>query len=164
MRRAILWICGGVLLLTGGAAYVAALLFGTLDMDLTTRNEAGQITDEGTLGVLHLQVGDCVTFRDPTENYVRAVDGEPCDEPHEGQVYAEFDVEGGVYPDEDQLIDEAFTGCAERWPPEIDGGLGVGGYDVQVLYPSWGTWQIRDRTVSCVVVRFDGKDLRGDLL
>ena len=81
--------------------------------DNSTRDEEGNITEGGDVGVFALEVGDC--FDQPPDGNIEEVAGVPCDEPHDTEVYAKFDMEGGddaPYPG-----DAAVQTCAPRLEP-----------------------------------------------
>jgi hypothetical protein len=163
--RPVAWVlvgCGAVVL--AGASCVAGVL-GLETFDDTVRGRSGEIVEAGDLGVMSIRTGDCVDLPDQTPGWISSVDGVPCEKPHDGQVFAEFDVEGGSYPGEDEMIRQAVAGCDDRWPAMIDGEWGFDGvFDLAIIYPRWSSWQLGDREVSCIVIRLDGGEISGDLL
>ena len=91
--------------------------------------------------VFDLEVGDCIVSLGTgaaTEEVerVRTVD---CSELHDGEVVANFDVEGDGYPGEDVLYDMGLEGC----PSEA----------TTSLYPTEVSWnELGDREIACIVV------------
>jgi hypothetical protein len=154
MRRLIGGLVGG-----GVAVFAGA---NAMD-DNTTRNDAGEIVEGGGLGVLAIDVGDCIQLPDATE--VASVEGVPCSTPHDAQVYAEFDLPDGPFPGTSQLEQLAGEGCYDRWQVAVgtvyeeDTVL-----DFTFFNPLADGWATGDREVQCMVVRIDGTSMAGDLL
>lgn len=155
MRRIIGGIVGGGIAVFGGAQ--------AMDDD-TTRNDSGEIVEGGGLGVLAMDVGDCVQL--PTDHeLVQSVEGVPCGEPHDAELYAEFDVPDGAFPGDPALEKLAGEGCYERW------GSAVGTVyeddkvlDFTFFLPSEQGWAEGDREVQCMVLRIDGTRLTAAVL
>ena len=87
----------------------------------------------------------------------------PCSEPHEGEVYATFELSGSDYPGGREIERFALGGCQREavaaLPPD-DETL----YDLVYLAPSQQTWERGDRTVSCVLSDPTGKPLVGSVV
>lgn len=104
-----------------------------------------------TTDVSSLQPGEC--FDDPEEpsGQVTEVASVDCAEPHDNQVYALFDVEGGDLAGDDEVASLARDGCIERFEDYV----GVAYADAELfatwLYPSAGSWEDGDREVICVL-------------
>jgi len=143
-----------------------ALLAASCSSDTTTRDDDGAIVDEGDVGVFDLQVGDCVNFRDG-ESEVTSLAGVVCDTPHDGQVFALFDLEGDEFPGAETVVSEGQTGCVDRFEDFIGIGFQESIYFLDLLPPSEQTWNDRDdREVVCFAVPEAGEpplieDLRG---
>jgi hypothetical protein len=149
------------------AVAVGILLLATgCSSDSTTRDDAGEIVEGGEVGVFAIREGDCVNVPNGTE--VTEFEGTSCDEPHDGQAYALFDVTGyDEFPGASVLTTEAETGCVSRF----EGFIGIP-YDDSVYYinninPSPDSWDRGDdREIICLAVPQDGGpkltvDLRG---
>jgi hypothetical protein len=69
-----------------------------------------QRRSDAEIAVTALDVGDC--FRLPVEDAeVRRVRIQSCDEPHEAEVYARFNLDRPTAPDDDSIRAEAQKGC-----------------------------------------------------
>ena len=154
MRRLIGGIVGGGIAIFGGAQ--------AMDDD-TTRNDSGDIVESGGLGVLAINVGDCLQL--PDETLVQSVEGVPCGAPHDAQLYAEFDLPEGPFPGDVNLEQQAADGCYDRWT----GAVGTvyendTELDFTFFTPVEEGWQEGDRGVQCMIVTVDGSELVGDRL
>lgn len=160
-------------MVTVGAAGAGAVVANTGAFDdETDRDRAGTIVESGGLGAFAVKVGDCVQLPDapPTERaaagLIESVEGVPCEQPHDAQAYATFDLVGITTYDEAVIDDRAQRMCLERW----SGAIGTDylrdrGRDVVYFMPSEQSWTvIDDRAVMCFVVRIGGAPLVGSQL
>ncbi|MEU0132719.1 septum formation family protein [Streptomyces sp. NPDC006296] len=112
-----------------------------------------------TRSVFSLSPGDCYNpqsgVSDTEELSVEIV---PCDEAHEGQVVAEFDIEGeSEYPGEDGATTIADKRCpaesqdflSDTWT--VPEGVGLFYY-----FPTADSWKTGDRAVSCTYAKESG--------
>ena len=154
------WKVVGGIVAAGGIA----IFGGTLATeDDTTRDESGAITGGGGLGAFVVRVGDCVNA--PEEDEVASFEGVPCENAHDAEAYAKFDLTTFESFDAKDVALEAEQGCVERWPDAIgttyedDTEL-----DVYTLIPSVASWKGGDREVVCFVVSIDGSSSTGSRL
>ena len=118
--------------------------------DESERDESGEVVEEGDVGALVLQVGDC--FDDPGSDAVSSVPAVPCDEPHVNEVYALFDVEGDDWPGEESLRGDAEAGCIERFDAYVGTPYAESALFSRAIIPSEDTWeQADDREIICIV-------------
>ena len=155
MRRLIGGLVGG-----GVAVFAGA---NAMD-DNTTRDDAGEIVESGGLGVLAINVGDCIQLP-AAGGLVESVEGMPCDEPHDAQVYAEFELPDGAFPGQAALDEQSGRACYDRWQAAVgtvyeDDTV----YDFTLFNPSEQGWDAGDREVQCMLVRLDGVRMVGDQL
>ena len=128
----------------GGTVVAIALVSvgcsGSSVEDDTTRSEGGAITEEGDLGVFRIQVGDCIGGGLSDE--VESVEGVPCNEPHEQEVYHVFDLpEGdGSYPGDISVAEQAESGCTTAFEPFVGLSYEASIYGINTLTPSMDTW------------------------
>ncbi|HLF40659.1 MAG TPA: septum formation family protein [Acidimicrobiia bacterium] len=152
-------IVGG--LAAGGIAIFAGT---SATEDKTTRDQAGAITEAGGLGAFAVRIGDCLQLPDGTQ--VVSVEGVPCAEPHDGQVYAEFAVSPAPsFPGDAAMQSQSEQGCIDRWPA----AFGVtyendAAHELYYMSPSAESWATDDREVTCVVTTADGSPLVGSKL
>lgn len=139
-----LWLVG----LTAGITY--AIMSGA------DRDESGRITSSGTVDVASLEVGDCVNGIE--EGDVLTVPAVPCAEPHEGEVFAVFDVSlTGQWPGDDAVAGEAEDGCVDRFESYAPGAEDAASLDLFYLHPTSGSWRAGDREVICIATDPAGK-------
>ena len=155
MRRVIGGLVGGGVAVFAGAS--------AMD-DNTTRDDSGEIVEGGGLGVLAINVGDCIQLPG-SAGQVTSVEGVPCDQPHDAQVYAEFDLPDGPFPGQAALDQQSGQGCYDRWQAAVgtvyeDDTV----YDFTLFNPSPQGWDDGDREVQCMLVRLDGVPMTGDEL
>ena len=107
--------------------------------------EAGECTDDSLSGV----IAD-----------IETVD---CDEDHQAEAYAQFDVEGDEFPGEEALTEEVQEGClGDRFADYVGVSYDQSIYLADGIKPSEESWEGGDRTVICVIGgTTDGSPLEG---
>lgn len=141
------------------AAVAAAGLVGagcstSAEVDETTRDDSGAISEGGELGVFEIEVGDCFDVGDADE--VETVDAIPCDQPHVYEAFATFDLTGDEYPGDDVVGEQAGTGCIERFEAYVGAPYETSSLFVFPISPSEQTWEDQDdREVICTLVTED---------
>lgn len=127
--------------------------------------DSGVATASGTVDAFSINVGDCFndsegsTMAEGTE--LVEVPIVPCSDPHDNEVYFEFDLADGDYPGEEAVLAQA----DERCYTEFEGFVGIAWddsvYQYGFSYPSADTWNsLSDRTVQCMIYE-DGVKLTG---
>ncbi|HVF14532.1 MAG TPA: septum formation family protein [Acidimicrobiales bacterium] len=124
--------------------------------DKTTRNETGAIVESGGLGAFVMRPGDCFMAPEEGTELVVSVEGVPCEAPHDGQVYALFDVPDTEIFDEAGVEAQAGEGCMSRWSTELWGTYEEN-MEIDIFYftPSSESWAEDDREIVCVIVPLD---------
>jgi len=109
-----------------------------------------------TVDLFSLVTGDC--FDNPTvtsgqTQSVTTVVQTPCSQPHNAQIFATFNVSGGLlsYPGSAKLVSLASTGCDARVRPSLDGTKLTQAMTIRFLYPLESSWLAGHRTISCIV-------------
>lgn len=131
------------------------LLIGWLNS--AERGDDGSLTGAGTVSVTDLRAGDC--FNGGEEQEISEVDGVPCDEAHEYEVYAVQDREGDSYPTDDEfdaIFDSICVSAFETYVgvPYADSVLYAG-----MITPSESSWNDGDREYVCYLYEpIDGSD------
>jgi len=110
---------------------------------------------EGEVPFSEIEVGMCVNDADITES-VWGLPLADCDEPHDSEVYAIFDLPAGEYPGDDEVVRLSDEGCFAAFADYV----GVP-YDQSVLYfqfywPDKRGWAVDDRAVICTLYDPDG--------
>ncbi|MBT2518993.1 septum formation family protein [Streptomyces sp. ISL-90] len=75
----------------------------------------------------------------------------PCDQRHDDEVYAVFDLDGAEYPGETALRQTADEGCRARFADFIGIPYEESVLELYSLWPTQAAWLDGDRRVSCVV-------------
>lgn len=150
--------------LFGFAVLVAACGGNESTSDDSTRDDQGTIVEGGDVGVFALAVGDC--FDDPaaeaTEVY--SVDAIPCDEPHDNQVVAKFDLASGDFPGEEEVMAQAYQGCLDRFEEVTGEAYETSPLDIFPLFPTEGGWDAGDHEVVCNLYNVNLSKLTEDLI
>jgi hypothetical protein len=114
--------------------------------------------------VFTLELGQC--FDDEViEGEVQEVPIVPCDQPHDNEVYAIFDLEGGsAYPGDDVVQQQAGEGCLAEFEPFVGLDYQSSVLDASFLSPTEQGWvELGDREVVCYVFRVDLQKVTGTL-
>ena len=149
-------------LVVGGLGLGGAAWAGIAGVDSTTRDDAGQITVQGELGVFVTQLGDCINDMPESaaeEIYeVSTITGVPCDQPHHWQVIHKGEItldefsESGVLRETQILCDAALERIFDSFD-ESDlerASLFKNSYD-NYFFPLAESWAEGDRTVDCLI-------------
>lgn len=145
------------------AAVTGILIVGCSDAstaDESIRTDDGEIVESGEVGAFRLQVGDCVNGAMSGE--VSSVDGVPCDEEHQFEVYYAFDILGSDFPGAEAVQEEAQTTCLEQFEPFVGATYAESIYDITALWPTEESWDmVGDREVLCMILNYDGTNKTG---
>lgn len=126
------------------------------------RDDTGAIESAGRVSVFEVRVGDC--FDDHDDEVVR-FDAVPCDEPHDNQVFALFDLEGDEWPGDDEATVMSHLGCQERFPAAIGTPLDESVLVSYAIGPGETTWRREDdREVICAAYHRDFEKLDRSVL
>jgi lipoprotein signal peptidase len=140
------------LALSGAWVLLIAVILVVGSLGSATRSPTtGQITRSGSLSVFSLAVGDC--FDNPAgATSVISVTAIPCDQAHNAQIYAEFNLAGSdqSYPGTAVVTRLATSGCNAR-AGRLDKSKVTNSMTIRILYPEADSWLNGDRTVACMV-------------
>ena len=144
-------------LVVGGLGLGVAAWAGIAGVDSTTRDDAGQITVQGELGVFVTQLGDCINDM-PDATTISTVTGVPCDQPHhwqlihKGEITLEEFSESGVMREAEILCDSALDGIFDSFDEsDIDRVAQFENSYDNYFFPSSESWVEGDRTVDCLI-------------
>lgn len=141
-----------------GAARVIFVVATTLLIagcgDNAVRGEDDEVVEAGEVGAFEVRVGDC--FDDgqlsAEASEVQEVDALPCDQPHDNEVYAVFELPDGEYPGDDAVIEQSNAGCIERFAEFTGTAYEESQLDITQLFPTEDSWNtLDDREVVCAV-------------
>jgi hypothetical protein len=108
-----------------------------------------------------IEVGDCYDEPADDRGQVAAI---PCDQPHDNEAYAAFQLADGDYPGDDAVLADASARCLERFGGFVGIGYDQSGFDVDALTPTRLTWDDGDRKVVCILFLVNGAPSRGSAL
>lgn len=113
-------------------------------------------TSSHSVDLFSLVTGDC--FDNPTvtsgqTQNVTTVLQTLCSKPHNAQIFATFNVSGGIlsYPGSAKLVSIASSGCDARVKASLDGTKLTHSMTIRFLYPLQSSWLAGHRTISCIV-------------
>ncbi|MEU9447771.1 DUF4190 domain-containing protein [Streptomyces sp. NPDC048277] len=116
---------------------------------------------------LSLSTGDCFDTPDGalTGDLVSDVTVVDCEQAHDGEVFATYDLKGSAYPGDDGVAHSADQRCyALEDGYAMDGWAIPGDVDVYYFTPSKDSWEYGDRQVACVFGNTtEGRTLSGSL-
>lgn len=118
----------------------------------TPRSTTTPSTGSGSVPVNSLQVGDCVNGLRDSE-HLQSLPSVPCAQPHEGEVFAVFDLPPGNYPG--RLSPAITVQCSSRfaaYAPNAD----VRNIGLYVVYPRPESWARGNREVDCIATASGG--------
>jgi hypothetical protein len=113
---------------------------------------AGQAPTSGTVSSSDLQPGDCVNGLREYGNR-GSLSVVPCAQPHQGEVFAVFDLAPGAFPGQPNVDDEASSGCNDRFG--YYSSLDPSGEGLLIISPAASGWNHGDRNVTCIATPLD---------
>ncbi len=114
-----------------------------------SRDTGGQITSGGSVSATSVQVGDCLgTLADATR--VTSLSAVPCAQPHEGEVFAVFDLPPGDYPGVTAVTEQVESQCTERFAGYAPAAAQDPSLGLYYLYPFEQNWRAGDREAVCI--------------
>lgn len=113
------------------------------------RADDGSLTSAGNVDVTELRIGDCFSAGDEVE--IADVDGVPCDEPHQYEVFAVADHEGDVYPTEAEMDAIFESTCVAAFEPYVGADYATSSLYASMITPSESSWDDGDREYVCTL-------------
>jgi hypothetical protein len=119
--------------------------------DTATRDDTGAVVEgNDNTDVFTLQVGDCI-LDSGTTTTINTIPTVPCDQPHDGEIFAAIEVGGSSFPGADALSTEAETSCKDAFA----GFAGIDYADSKYLFttfiPTEDSWAEGDREILCTI-------------
>jgi hypothetical protein len=151
------------------ATVAVVVLAGCGDDDGGDEVQTGEVEQ---VAVLEVRLGDDPVCMDFPEDQTEKVDSLPiidCESPHSHELYAEIEYEppegeeaSDLYPGEGALETFSEGACLREFEPFV----GISFFDSELFYswiiPSLDGWNDdEDRTILCVLGRFDSRKLEG---
>ncbi|MEX2660017.1 MAG: septum formation family protein [Acidimicrobiales bacterium] len=107
-------------------------------------------------------VGDC--FQSPeSSTEVAELDKVDCDEPHDNEVFATFDLDDGDFPGTADVERLAQEGCIQRFERYVGALPETTDLGLFSITPNRRTWGTGDREVICAAFALDGDVLEGSI-
>lgn len=148
-----------IALLAVGAAVVltgCTALGPVVPSDAPVRDDGGQIVEPNEqTDAFALQVGDCLNDA-AAAGEVTTVPTVPCDEPHDSEVYAAFELGQSKYLGEDVTIGKAEAVCLPAFEEFVGEPYLESRFDFAFYYPTEASWASGDREVLCVIYDPEG--------
>lgn len=114
------------------------------------RDGGGALVAAGSVPVDDLQAGDC--FNGGEEDEISEVDGVPCSDEHEYEVFALATYEGdGSFPTEADLEPIFFEVCEPSFEPYVGAPWEVSEIQGSMISPSDESWSAGDRSFICIL-------------
>lgn len=118
--------------------------------------DSSEITEGGNLDVFTLKVGDC--FNDTSGTEITEVPVVPCSDPHDFEVFYEFDMPDGEFPGSEAIYAKGDEACMAPFEEFVGAAYETSVYDFSYLTPTEGGWdELDDRAVQCYLYEGEGK-------
>jgi hypothetical protein len=115
------------------------------------RDDAGSISDGGTLQIEDLRVGDCFDFEDAEE--ISEVQARPCGEPHGYEMFHVATWSGpDQFPSDDTMIDFVIDACVPAFEQYVALSYESSTLDFVPFTPTEQGWDAGDRVVQCALL------------
>ncbi|RDI53362.1 DUF4190 domain-containing protein [Nocardia mexicana] len=124
------------------------------------RDASGEVTSGGSESVSRLREGDCVGGMEDGKR-MTSVTVSPCEQAHDGEIIAQFDLPRGAWPGEPAVAQQAEEQCSTKIEQALANSPMYDQLSVSYLYPDNKKDWDRDRGVSCMVFEANGGKLTG---
>ncbi|MEU9186458.1 DUF4190 domain-containing protein [Streptomyces sp. NPDC048484] len=158
-------IAGMILSGIGSATLVLALVAGAASEFWKGFEGGARDTSEGG-AAFSVNTGECFdTQGGSLEGMAYDVDTVPCEDEHDGEVFANFEMEEGGYPGDDAVIEAADDKCYTlQYSYAMDSWAVPDDVDIYYFTPTRDSWSLGDREISCLFGNVDEKgSLTGSL-
>jgi Domain of unknown function (DUF4190)/Septum formation len=130
---------------------VAVAVGGTDDKDPTA-----SLADGDDVKVQQLAPGQCLNGLQES-SAIRDLPVVPCTQPHEGEVFAVFNLPDGDFPGDQQVAKLAEDGCVDRVETHAKKAADDPNLEIYFLHPTQTSWRLGDQGVTCVAMSSTGK-------
>ena len=129
------------------------------------RDESGSIVGAGDVDAFDIRLGDC--FNDKSSSgleEITSIDGVPCSEPHDNEVYALVNLTQTSFPGDEAIEAMAYEVCLEKFESFVGKDYESSSLDIFPIYPTRDSWnELNDREVVCALFDLDLKKLAGSM-
>lgn len=95
---------------------------------------------------------------------IQDTDVVPCSEPHDEEVYFEFELEGDEFPGGEAIDAEGEAQCLPAFEDYVGIDFQSSTLSLFWITPTQDTWeQLNDRVVQCVLYHYEGEQLTGSM-
>lgn len=115
------------------------------------RDEGGQIVGAGDVEVTEIRAGDCFDLKDPAEEEVADVEGKPCTEPHEFEMFFVGDLPDGDFPTTGVINTFLEEECLAAFDAYVGMVYEQSVLDIFPLIPTESGWNAGDHAVQCAL-------------
>jgi len=106
---------------------------------------------EGESDVFSVEVGDCINTSG-TGDEISSIPIVPCDEAHDQEVFAAFDLDGDTFPGDSAIEDERSAYCdGDAFTEFVGIPYADSMYATSGLTPTQSSWDQGDREVLCTI-------------
>ena len=130
------------------------------------RDDSGSIVGAGDVDAFDIRLGDCFNDASSTSANVEitSIDGVPCSEPHDNEVYALINLTQSSFPGDAAMETLAFEACLEKFEAFVGKDYESSQLDIFPIYPTRQSWNdLNDREVVCALYDLDLKKLAGSM-
>jgi hypothetical protein len=129
------------------------------------RDESGAIVGAGDVDAFEIRLGDCFNDGSSTgAEEISSIDGVPCSEPHDNEVYALVNLTQASFPGEEAMESLAFEACLKKFEAFVGKDYESSSLDIFPIYPTRESWnELDDREVVCALYDLDLKKLAGTM-
>ncbi|MDG4827292.1 septum formation family protein [Asanoa sp. WMMD1127] len=136
-------------LLVFGVLFAVVIVVAAVVGAAVALGNAGDSASGGEVSAAKLAVGHCVDGLKETDD-LAGLPVLPCEQPHEGEVFAIFALPAGPYPGDAALGRQAQQECLKRFETYAPSSVADDKVELFYLHPSQLSWTSGDRGVTCV--------------
>lgn len=119
-------------------------------------NDPASLADGDDVKVQQLTTGQCLNGLEES-SAIRNLPVVPCTQPHEGEVFAVFELTDGDYPGDAEVARLAEDGCVDRLESSVPKAADDPNLEIYFLHPTRSSWRLGDQGVTCVAMSSTGK-------
>ncbi len=137
-----------LLISTALALSGCSVLFGP---ERAPRDASGAITAPADAAAMTIRIGDCMN--EPADGEIESVPVVPCTEPHEFEIFHEFNLQVEDFPQTDDAMDAlVLPACDAAFASFVGRGVEDSRLDYFTLTPTPESWsENKDRTIQCAI-------------
>jgi hypothetical protein len=135
---------------------VALVIVGIVAGGGSNNDPTTSLADSGDVNVQRLTPGQCLNGL-KEGSAIRDLPAVPCTQPHEGEVFATFDLADGDFPGDTEVAKLAEDGCVDRLQTYAPKAADDPKVEIYFLHPTSTSWRLGDQGVACVAMSSAGK-------